>query len=225
MANYQKISLGEGRAYLWRDERQGLRRAVITAHGQAVADKTARAMPPNTLAPVLCFYSPHGVSVDDQGLLSYTRGLQAPLERVWANQSYDYHLWKYTNTSKKSRQHNSMGETYALIENLLDSQALVQPTSFANNAVSVALASIRSEDPSGAMQIAHDNIAKAADFPEPTDIITISGQMGGLASVKLSTLLQWLGPRLTSYREIHCVFCRDPANFAGRLFSSALGKS
>jgi hypothetical protein len=76
-SSIRKVSLGNGRAYLWKSTRSNYaHRLVITAHGAAVNDSRSRAMESGSHAPLLHFYSLHGNDVDDEGLRSYAQGVE-----------------------------------------------------------------------------------------------------------------------------------------------------
>jgi hypothetical protein len=211
-SDFVRIPLGGGRAYLWKSRRsQYPHRAVITAHGAWVSDPYARAMAGNPfLIPLLCFYSRHGELVTDEGLIRYAQGRALPIERIMANQSYDYALSKYTNTSETSFfKHNQEGESYSNIEAILSSPprnvSAYVDRAFAFAQPMVTAGPTQANTFRAAMAM---NINRSVSPEFPTDIITISGRWFGFSTVRLSEILIWLAQAGYNYQEIHCSFCR-----------------
>lgn len=206
-----RVNLGpNGRAYLWvHPTHEAPSKVVITAHGTSVADQSARAMPRGHLrAPRLNFYCRHGQSLMNEGLINYTSLRNRPLEIVAADQSYDYYLSKFTNTSTNSRRHNDDNETYDDISALLHAPYRT-PSPDAQATVSFAEA--------GASAGMSRFMDRALTPYFPTDIISIAGRpfnnrfvntLFSRDAVKLSDILRWLAEANYDYPEVHCSFCR-----------------
>ena len=202
--NIQPVSLGQGRAYLWRNIHGVGASAVISAHGSTRPDAHTRAYySPNRLSLLrLEFFCQHGESVKDEGLALYVVNQGHPVENILATEAPDYLLSKFTNTTEDAsgrHQHNPVRESYKTVRSLVSS-ARPGLDHYA--------------DIAGKSFVAHNkenlehSLDQAFSTSERPDVITISGRLRGYGLVRLSDLLVWLEDAGMSYQKISCAFCR-----------------